>query len=133
MILRTIVVRDYMTRGLVTLTPQTEILRALHTLIEKDIAGAPVVDESGTVIGMLTERDCMQVALNATYHSEYGGVVADFMAKPAVSISPDEGLVDVVKRFIDTSYHRYPVVENGRLVGLISRRDVMRALGEAWQ
>jgi len=133
MILRTILVRDYMTRGLVTLTPQTEILRALHTLIEKDIAGAPVVDESGAVIGILTERDCMQVALNATYHSEYGGVVADFMAKPAVSISPDEGLVDVVKRFIDTSYHRYPVVENGRLVGLISRRDVMRALGDAWQ
>jgi CBS domain-containing protein len=133
MILRTIVVRDYMTRRLVTLSPQTEILRALHTLIEKNIAGAPVVDESGALIGMLTERDCMQVALNATYHSEYGGVVADFMAKPAVSISPDEGLVDVVKRFIDTSYHRYPVVENGRLIGLISRRDVMRALGDTWQ
>ena len=133
MILKTIRVRDCMTRRLVTVTPQTEILRALHMLIEKNIAGAPVVDESGILVGMLTEKDCMQVALNATYHSEYGGVVADFMASPAVSISPDEGLVDVVQRFIDTSYHRYPVVEDGRLVGLISRRDVMHALGKAWQ
>jgi CBS domain-containing protein len=122
-----------MTRRLVTLTPQTEILRALHTLIAKNIAGAPVVDESGAVVGMLTEKDCMRVALNATYHSEYGGVVADFMASPAVSISPDEGLVDVVQRFLDTSFHRYPVVEDGRLVGVISRRDVMHALGKTWQ
>ncbi len=132
MTLQAIIVRDFMVRRLVTLAPQTEILQALQTLIEKDIAGAPVVDESGAVVGMLTEKDCMQVALNATYHSEYGGVVADFMSSPAVSISPDEGLVDVVKRFLDINYHRYPVVENGRLIGQISRRDVMRALGRAW-
>jgi CBS domain-containing protein len=132
MSLRTIHVRDCMTRRVITLTPQTEILQALNMLIAKNIAGAPVVDESGTLVGMLTERDCMQVALNATYHSEYGGVVADFMATPAVSISPGESLVAVVKRFIETKYHRYPVVEDGRLVGLISRRDVMRALGNAW-
>ena len=122
-----------MTRRLVTLTPRTEILRALHTLIQKNIEGAPVVDESGVLVGMLTEKDCMRVALNATYYSEYGGVVADFMASPAVSISPDEGLVDVVQRFIDSSYHRYPVVEDGQLVGLISRRDVMHVLGKVWQ
>ena len=132
MTLQTIIVRDFMIRRLVTLSPQTEILQALQTLIEKDIAGAPVVDESGVLVGMLTEKDCMQVALNATYHSEYGGVVADFMSSPAVSVSPDEGLVDVVKRFLDVNYHRYPVVENGQLVGQISRRDVMRALGRAW-
>jgi CBS domain-containing protein len=133
MTLQSILVRDYMTRRLVTLAPQTEILRALHTLIEKDISGAPVVDDLGALVGIVTERDCMQVALNATYHSEYGGVVADFMSSPAVSISPDEGIVDVAKRFLGTRYHRYPVVENGRLIGQISRRDVMRALGDAWQ
>jgi CBS domain-containing protein len=133
MTLQSILVRDYMTRRLVTLAPQTEILRALHTLIKKDISGAPVVNESGVLVGIVTERDCMQVALNATYHSEYGGVVADFMSSPVVSISPDESIVDVAKRFLETRYHRYPVVENGRLIGQISRRDVMRALGDAWQ
>lgn len=133
MTLHTIRVRDCMTRRVVTLTPQTEVLQALHTLVAKDIAGAPVVDESGALVGMFTEKDCMQVALNATYHSEYGGVVADFMAAPAISINPDEGIVDVAKRFLKKRYHRYPVVENGRLIGVISRRDVMRALGKAWQ
>jgi CBS domain-containing protein len=127
------VARDYMTRDLVTLAPQTEILQALQTLIKRDVAGAPVVDGSGTLLGMLTEKDCMQVALNATYHSEYGGVVADFMSSPAVSISPDAGVVEVVKLFLENRYHRYPVVENGRLIGQVSRRDVMRALGDGWQ
>lgn len=131
--LHAIRVRDCMTRRVVTVTPQTEILQALHALVARDIAGAPVVDESGALVGMFTEKDCMQVALNATYHSEYGGMVADFMATPAISISPDEGIVDVAKRFLENRYHRYPVVENGRLVGVISRRDVMRALGKAWQ
>lgn len=132
MIVQSIRARDCMTRSVVTVTPQTEILQALHTLIEKNIAGAPVVDEAGAVVGMLSERDCMEVALSATYHSEYGGVVADFMSAPAVGISPDEGIVDIVKRFITINYHRYPVVEGGQLIGLISRRDVMRALGDAW-
>lgn len=133
MTLQTIRARDCMTRRVVTLAPETEILQALRTLIEKNIAGAPVVDASGVVVGMLSERDCMRVALSATYHSEYGGVVAEFMASPAITISPDEGIVNIVKRFIDIKYHRYPVVEGKRLIGLISRRDVMRALGDTWQ
>jgi CBS domain-containing protein len=122
-----------MTRRLVKLSPETEILRALHTLVDHDIAGAPVVDGDGTLVGMLTEKDCMRVALNATYHSEYGGVVADFMSTEVLTMSPDESIADAAKRFLEQRYHRYPVLDNNKLVGQISRRDVMRALGEAWQ
>mgnify|MGYP001825002509 CR=1 FL=1 len=132
MTLQTISVRDFMIQRVITIAPQTEILQALQTLIAKDIAGAPVVDESGVLLGMITEKDCMRVALNATYHSEYGGVVADFMSSPAVSISPDESIVDLLKRFLSSDYHRYPVVENDQLIGQVSRRDVLRALGRVW-
>jgi len=133
MTLQTIQVRDYMSRTLVVLNSGTEILQALDTFVRKDISAAPVVDESGALIGILTEKDCMKVALNAAYHSEYGGIVADYMTASVVSVHPDDGIVALAERFLGERYHRYPVVENGRLVGVISRRDVVRALGEAWQ
>ena len=126
-------VRDYMTRDLITVKPDTEVLRALHVLAEHDIAGAPVVDDRGALIGILTEKDCIRSALEATYHSEYGGLVSDFMSTDVVVVSPDDSIVDTAERFLSRPYHRYPVIQDSQLVGLISRRDVIRALADAWQ
>ncbi len=127
-------IRDYMTTGtLVTLTPGTEVLKALLTLADNDIAGAPVVDDAGRVVGILTEKDCIRSALEATYHSEYGGLVKDYMSRDVVFLNPDDGLVQAAERFLELPYHRYPVIEDGALVGIISRRDVIRALAGAWQ
>jgi CBS domain-containing protein len=122
-----------MTRRLVALSPETEILQAMNTLVEKNISGAPVIDEDGRVIGILTNKDCLKVAFNATYHSQYGGVVADLMTTSVVTVSPDDAIISLAERFLKERYHRYPVVEDGRLVGVISRQDVVRALGAAWQ
>ena len=133
MTLQTLLVHQYMSRRLITLTSETEILHALQTFIKNDISSAPVVDDAGGLIGILTQKDCMQVALNAAYHSEYGGLVADFMSTQVSTISPDESIVDAAKRFLENRYHRYPVLKNDRLVGVLSRRDVIRALGDAWQ
>lgn len=132
MTLQTIRVRDYMVRRLITLRPETEILQALQIFVQNGIGGAPVVDQAGRLVGILTEKDCMRVALHATYHSEYAGLVRDFMVESVVTISPDEGIIQVAERFLAEKYHRYPVVEDGELVGQISRRDVLRALGAAW-
>jgi len=125
-------VRDYMSTNLVTLTPDTEILRAARLLVDNDVAGAPVLDADGHLVGMLTERDFMRVVLNASYYADYGGRVADFMTAAVETVGPDDSVVEVAKRFLDSRYHRYPVVENGRLIGQISRRDLLRALGELW-
>jgi len=130
--LKSVRVRDYMATELVTLRPDMEILRAVHTLLKNDIAAAPVVDESGSLVGILTERDCMRVVLNAGYHAEYGGHVSEYMSKEVETIAADESIVDAAKLFFGERFHRYPVVENGRLVGQMSRRDVMRALAKLW-
>ena len=130
MTLQTIRVRDYMSRKLVALSPATEILQALDTLVRKDISGAPVVDESGCLIGMLTEKDCMKVALNAAFDQQSSGLVEDFMETDIVTISAEEPIVTTVRRFYDDRYLRYPVVDGTGLVGVISRSDVMRAMGE---
>ena len=128
MISKTVKVRDYMATQLVTLRPETEILRAVHTLLMHDIAAAPVVDEAGTLVGILTERDCIEVVLNAGYHSEFGGQVSDYMSTQVQTIDAQDSIVDAAKLFYGQEFHRYPVIEDGRLVGLLSRRDVMRAL-----
>ncbi len=126
--LKAVKVRDYMAKELITLSPDTELLRAVHTLLEHDIAAAPVMDEVGNLVGILTERDCMAVVLSAGYHSEFGGLVADHMSRNVETIEAGASIVDAAKLFYGQEYHRYPVLENGRLVGQLSRRDVMRAL-----
>lgn len=130
--MKSICVRDYMATELITLKPEMEILRAVHILLEHDIGGAPVVDDAGRLIGILTLKDCMKVVLNAGYYAEYGGRVAEFMSHEVVTMQPDDSIVEAAQRFLDESFHRYPVVVDNDLVGQISRRDVMRALEHLW-
>ena len=125
-------VRDCMATELITLNPSTEILRAVHALIDNDIAGAPVVDDNGDLVGMLTERDCIQVLLQAGYHLEHGGPVSEYMSRNVECVAAEDNIVDAAKLFLGDRFHRYPVLDHGRLVGQISRRDVMRALGTLW-
>lgn len=130
---KNLLVKDYMTRRLTTLTPDMEIMQAVHTLIDKNITGAPVVDKDGRLIGILTQKDCMKVVLNAAYHSEIGGLVRDFMSTGIAFLKPDMSLVEAAQQFLEQNYHRYPVLDDGALVGLLSRRDILRALEDAWQ
>jgi len=125
---RSMLVKDHMVTQVVTLHPDMEILRATHVLIGSDISGAPVLDQHGRLVGMLTERDCLKVVLHAGYHGQPGGLVRDYMTREPVSVTPDDTILEMAERFIKESYRRYPVLDGGRLVGLISRRDVMRAM-----
>jgi len=128
--LKSVQIKDHMSTRLVTLDPDMDILRAVNALINGVIAGAPVVDGNRKLIGILTERDCMRVAMQAEYHGMPGGPVSKYMTKDPQFVSPDESILHVAQLFIDGKYHRYPVVKNDRLVGMISRRDVMHAMGK---
>ena len=128
--LRSVFVKDHMTENPVTLAPDMEIRHAAQLLIDRDISGAPVLDKHGRLVGVLTERDCMRVAMQADYHGEPGGLVEDYMSKDPKWVDPEQSILTLADLFINGRYHRYPVVDNGRLVGVISRRDVMRAMGK---
>lgn len=105
-----------------------DVLRAIHILIEHKVSGAPVIDEHGNLVGFLSEKDCMKVALNAGYHGESGGRVEEFMATSVDTIDVDTPIIEVAEFFLNSAFRRYPVVEENRLVGAISRRDVLMAL-----
>jgi CBS domain-containing protein len=122
------VVADYMARNLVTFSPGMDVLDAIHKLVEQRIAGAPVVDEHGELVGMLSELDCMKIALSAGYFSHRGGPVSEYMSKGVETIDAEMSIVDLAQKFQNSSYRRFPVMKNNRLVGQISRRDVLRAL-----
>lgn len=126
-------VRDFMTTNPLSVSPETEIMRAVHLLVAEDISGLPVTDAQGRLVGILTERDCIAVALQAGYFDELGGRVEQYMTTPVKTVEPDSSLMDLAELFARSPFRRCPVVEEGRLVGLICRRDILRALTSgAW-
>ena len=128
MTIKSVFVKDYMARTIVTFKPDTDVLDAVHELVTRRIAGAPVVDDSGNLLGMLSEYDCMKVALNAGYHGNWGGPVREFMSEGVKTVDADMSIIDLAQEFITTRFRRFPVMQGTRLIGQISRRDVLRAL-----
>ena len=123
-------VRNYMARDLISFYPDTDVLDAIHDLVEHRVAGAPVVDRHGDLIGMLSELDCMQVTLEASYYGQRGGPVSDYMTSNVETVDAEMNVIDLAEHFRTSQFRRFPVVKDGRLVGQISRRDVLRALLE---
>jgi CBS domain-containing protein len=125
---KAILARDYMTKAVATLSPDMTLLDAVELLLERRISGAPVVDEHGNLVGLLSEKDCLRAALNATYYGDLGGLVSDHMQRHVATVADDTPIFEVTRLFINGHFRRYPVMHGHRLVGSISRRDVLRAL-----
>jgi len=128
MMYQTATVKDYMSGKLVTFAPDTDVLDAIHELLQHRISGAPVVDNFGNLVGMLSEFDCMKVVLTSGYHGEPGGPVSDLMVTDVKTVDASMSIMDIAQLFMESGLRRYPVLMDNRLVGQISRRDVLRAL-----
>lgn len=126
--LKSLRVRDCMTAKPIVFTRDTPLLDAVHALVERRIPGAPVVDERGNLVGVLSERDFLKAVLIAGYHGERSGRVGDYMSSTVEAVHADDTLLDVASQFVKMKFHRFPVVEDNRVVGVIARRDVLRAL-----
>jgi CBS domain-containing protein len=117
-----------MTPQLVTLTTDTEILDAIALLVGKQVSGAPVLDAQGNLVGILTERDCLAKTVEASYYGEAGGRVAEVMSGDVQTVDADASIMDVAASLVKSKFRRYPVMDDNRLVGIISRRDILRAV-----
>jgi CBS domain-containing protein len=126
-------VADYMATRLTTLTPETDIMKAMSVLLDKGVSAAPVVDDRGRLVGILSKRDCLKVAFTASYHQEWGGKVKDFMSSEVETIEAEADIVQAARRFLDGPHRVFPVMRAGRLAGMISRRDILEALREQWR
>ncbi|WP_345795137.1 CBS domain-containing protein [Thauera sp. JM12B12] len=126
--LSSLLVKDYMIGDHLAFTSNTNLLRAIHTLLERGLSGAPVVDENSRLIGFLSEKDCLKAALDASYFRRDEGTVQDFMSRDVTAISGDASLIDAIQMFLGKHYRCLPVVEGSRLIGQISRRDILKGL-----
>ena len=124
--MKSLKVRDYMAVELITFTPRSSVLDAMSLFLERGISGAPVVDD-GVLVGVLSEVDLIEVVVQDSYYNENVGIVADFMQSEVEWVEPDMDIFTLAQRFTKRHRRRYQVLENGQLVGQISRRDVLRA------
>ena len=125
--MKSVKVSDYMARRLVTFSPETNVVEAMAMLLKHKISGGPVVDGQGALVGVLSEVDVMEIVVQDSYYDESMGIVADYMQTQVDVVSPEDDIYNVSRRFHQEHRRRFPVVKNGRLVGQISRRDVLRA------
>lgn len=126
------VIDDYMTRDLVTLSPTDDIHVAMHALVDNRISGAPVLDTGGALVGMLTKKDCLKVVFQSSYHQDWGGRVEDFMCAPVETLDAGMHVIAAAEHFANSSCRRFPVMCEGRLIGQISRHDILRAVTDLW-
>ncbi len=120
--------RDFMTKRLITLRTDVDVLDAVRTLLKHNISGAPVVDRCGKYLGVFSEKCSMQVLLDAAYEQMPTTDVGSFMDTEAQTIGPDTQLLSIAQVFLLTGYRRLPVIDDdGYLLGQVSRRDVIRA------
>jgi len=114
---------------LVTLRPDQSINEVINIMIEKRISGAPVLDENKKLVGIISEKDCLRIVVDQAYHNLplSSPVVSDYMTRNVKTLSPDSTVVDAATEFLNSPIRRMPVVENGVLIGQISRIDILRA------
>jgi CBS domain-containing protein len=124
-----VLVKDHMTTKLVTFHAEDTIDQVMERLTKSRISGAPVVDESGSLIGIISEIDCLREIIKGKYTNtvRFPAKVRELMTKDVITLSPDMTLFDAAQKFLEYKIRRFPVLKEGRLVGQISLSDVIRA------
>ena len=123
-------IENYMATELVCFSPTDDIIDAMRTLLERHLSGAPVLNSDGQILGMLSQKDCLAIVYNTAYHQDWGGQVEQYMSREVEHIDADSGILEVAEKFLQSNFRRFPVLRDGRLVGQISRHDILRALDE---
>ncbi len=118
---------DIMTSRLVTLDPEMDVFRAIELLLKHKISGAPVIDRDRRLLGMFTEKSCLEVMVAAAYEGLPANEVGAFMSEPADTVVESTGMLSMAQIFLNQRTRRLPVLRDGKLVGQVSRRDLIGA------
>ena len=119
-----------MKTDVITVRRDTDIYEAMRIMAENNITGLPVVNDDRTLAGIITEKDVLKLLHN---FEDRPGKVEDFMTKEVVCFNQEESLVGIGQRFMHNHYRRVPIVHNGRLVGIISRKDIIAYMRKLMQ
>jgi len=131
-------VRDYMTTNLITFKPDQSVQEVVESLIKNKISGGPVVNERQELVGIISEGDCLKQLSESRYYNmplEHDNVEKR-MARDVETIDGNMDVFDAANKFLQSKRRRFPIVENGKLIGQISQKDILKAAlqlkGENW-
>jgi len=127
---RSIKVADLMTKNPVFFYPDQSMDEVMDLLIKKKISGGPVVNEKNELVGMISEGDCLKHVVKGKYlnHPTIGSKVSEHMISKVVTMDGELDIFQAAKQFLDMRIRRFPVLEQGKLIGLVSQKDIMRAV-----
>lgn len=122
-------VSDYMTRDLITFSKDQSIEDVMDKLIKHRISGGPVVNEKNELIGVISEGDCIKQISESRYYNMpmNQDTIEKYMAKEVDTIDGNMNVFDAAAKFLQSKHRRFPILENGKLVGQISQKDVLKA------
>ncbi len=135
-----ILVSNYMTKKLITFKENQPIEEAIETLINNKISGGPVVNEKNELIGIISEGDCMKQISESRYYNlpiDSNNTVGKAMVRQVETIDGNMNIFDAANKFLESKRRRFPIVQNGKLIGQISQKDVLKAAmelkGNTWK
>ena len=121
---------EFMVEKVESVSPDLSIFNAINLLLKKRISGVPVV-ENDKVVGILSSKDCLNIALECKYQNYCFGDVKDYMSTEVIGVRPEADLFEIIELFDKKGLRRLPVIdEEGHLKGIISRNDVLKKLLE---
>lgn len=131
-------VKDYMTTNLITFKPDQSVQEVVESLIKYKISGGPVVNDKQELVGIISEGDCLKQLSESRYYNmplEHDNVEKR-MAVNVETIDGNMDVFDAANKFLQSKRRRFPIVENGKLIGQISQKDILKAAlqlkGENW-
>ncbi len=123
-------VSDYMATKLITFSPGQSMHEATAILLKNKISGAPVIDDNGELCGMISEGNCLKQIAESRYHNLplTEGNVEQYMTREVKTIDSNMDIFDAASQFLNSRIRRFPVIQDGKLVGQISQKDIMKAV-----
>ncbi len=125
-----ILVSDYMTKKLITFKPGDSLGYVIRSLIKNKISGGPVVNTKNELIGIISEGDCIKHISDSKYYNlpiDSRNTVGKNMISKVETIDKDMNIFDAATKFIHSKRRRFPIVEDGKLIGQISQKDILKA------
>ena len=111
-----------MKTDVITVTKDTPIYEVIRTLVENNITGLPVVNDEMALAGIITEKDVLKLLYENRCEP---GSAEDFMTEKVISFAPQDSLINIARSFVDNHFRRVPIVADGKLVGIVSRKDII--------
>jgi CBS domain-containing protein len=122
-------ISEYMDTSVPTLSPETQIMAAVDFLLRHQVTGAPVVDSNGRQVGIITETDLLKLLTEGDQGEPAAeATVAEFMTTNVITVPPAVDIYYVAGTFLANRFRRLPVVEDGKIVGAITRYDLLRVV-----